>query len=68
MLIFQVALFSGASVINQIQGSKQVIIKKVIDLNLVMKTLPDRKNLSWESAPSCNFSGYRTGKIVFRIH
>ena len=36
---------------NQVKGPNQVIIKQVIKLNLVMKTLPDRKNLSGELIP-----------------
>ena len=46
LLSMWVALVSGASVINQVKGPNQVKIKQVIKLNLVMKTLPDRKNLS----------------------
>ena len=44
-------LFSGASVINQVKGPNQVIIEQEIKLNLVMKTLPDRKNLSGKFVP-----------------
>ena len=46
-----VALFSGASVINQVKGPNQVIIKQEIKLNLEMKTLPDRKDLSGKVIP-----------------
>ena len=46
-----VPLFSPASVINQVKGPNQVIIKQVIKFNLVVKTLPDRKNLSGELDP-----------------
>ena len=51
LLSMWVALFSGASVSNQVKGPNQVIIKQVIKVNLVMKTSPDRKNLSGESIP-----------------
>ena len=41
LLSMWVALFSGASVINQVKEN----------LNMVMKTLPDRKNLAGELIP-----------------
>ena len=46
-----VALFSGASVINQAKGPNQVILKQVIKINLVMKTFADRKNPFGELIP-----------------
>ena len=46
-----VALFSPASVINQVKGPNQERIKQVIKFNLVMKTLPGQKILSGEFVP-----------------
>ena len=51
LLSMWVALLSGASVVNQVKGPSQVIIKQEIKLNLVMKTLPDRENPFGELVP-----------------